>query len=78
MCRGNRFGCVSGCLETVMVEAEQLWAVCLETSVFLLSHDFCVAYGTLENRRGALLRILKVSASTLAFYECVPENYNHI
>lgn len=50
--RGSRFGCVSGCLETGMVKAEQLWAVCLETSVFLLSHDFCVAYGTLENSRG--------------------------
>lgn len=52
MCKGNRFGRVSGCLEIVMVEAEQLWALCLETSVFLLSHDFCVAYGTLENRIG--------------------------
>ena len=41
--RESLWACFSGALETLVVDAEQSWAVCLETAVSLLSHDFAVA-----------------------------------
>lgn len=64
--------------KTLMVEAEQLWAVCLETSVFFAFPRLLCSLRHAGGQTRALLRILKVTASTLSFYECVPENYNHI
>jgi hypothetical protein len=42
MCPGIALG-VYLVVWRLMAEAEQLWAVCLETAVSVLSHDFCVA-----------------------------------
>ena len=41
--RASLWACFSGALETLVVDAEQSWALCLETAVFSLSHDFAVA-----------------------------------
>lgn len=44
MCaRESLWACFCGSLETLLVDAEQFWAVCLETAVSLLSHDFSLA-----------------------------------
>lgn len=42
-CAFSRFGRVSLDFWRLLVDAEQFWAVCLETAVSLLSHDFSVA-----------------------------------
>lgn len=39
---GSSFGRISPCLETLVAEAEKLWALCLETAVSELSHDCCL------------------------------------
>lgn len=51
---GSRSGRVSPVLGRLLVDAEQLWAVCLETAVSSLSHDFSVAEARSRTEVGLL------------------------
>lgn len=58
--RESLWACFSAALETLVVDAEQFWAVCLETAVSLLSHDFAVAEAQKRGFSGGLLSSVSI------------------